>query len=284
MVDWVYATESGRQIANRLYPNGYQFAVVLTHDVETEEGLRRVPKIIELECRYGLRSSWNIVPFKYPVDPGILQEIRSAGHEIGVHGYNHDGRLFWSHSEFNRRAQKINEILKEWGAVGFRAPMVHRNLTWMQKLDVLYDASCFDYDMFQPFPGGVKSIWPFIAGHIVELPYTLPQDHTLFIVLNQKDATLWRTKADWLIQHRGVLLLITHPDYLDSAERCAVYEEFLDYLVKKEGGWKALPRELASFWRNAWSKFAGAGPMPTGAGTLPPPTGGCRAGQGPNIG
>lgn len=253
MANWALASEKGRYILENLYPKPYRFVFTLTHDVETADGLARVPEIIRREERYGVRSSWNIVPYKYPVDEGILREIRSAGHEIGVHGYNHDGRLFRSRREFEWRAQKINEILKAWGAVGFRSPMVHRQLEWMQALDIQYDASCFDYDVYQPFPGGVKSIWPFMAGKFVELPYTLPQDHTVFVALNQCDASLWKRKAEWLIQNHGVVLLVTHPDYLDRPERLRVYEEFLEFLIRQSGGWHLLPSELASFWKEKYS-------------------------------
>ncbi len=254
MVHWVQTTDHGRRIINHLYPKPFRFVYTLTHDVETAEGLARVPEIIRLEQRFGIRSSWNIVPFKYPVDEGVLRDIRAAGHEIGVHGFNHDGRLFVSHREFDLRARRINEILDRWGAVGFRAPMVHRQLEWMQALNVFYDASCFDYDVYQPFPGGVRSIWPFIAGKFVELPYTLPQDHTVFIVLNHRDATLWKRKTEWLIRNHGVVLLVTHPDYLDRPERLNIYADFLHFLTNQDGGWHLLPRELAAFWHEHWGR------------------------------
>src|SRR6185295_6616832 len=120
-----------------------------THDVETAEGFNCVSAIADLEQQLGFRSSWNFVPHKYPIDLGLLRDLRDRGFEIGVHGYNHDGRLFASRTMFDRRAAAINAALKAWGAVGFRAPMVHRNLEWLQALDIEYDASCFDADPYQ---------------------------------------------------------------------------------------------------------------------------------------
>jgi hypothetical protein len=38
--------------------------------------------------------------------------------------------------------------LRKYHAVGFRSPQVHRDLARLQGLDILYDASCFDYDLF----------------------------------------------------------------------------------------------------------------------------------------
>ena len=66
----------------------------------------------------------------------------------------------------------------------------------------------------QPFPGGTGSIWPFIAGKFVELPYTMPQDHTLFYVLKEKGINIWKKKAEWIVKNHGMVLVLTHPDYL----------------------------------------------------------------------
>lgn len=87
-----------------------------------------------------------------------LNIIRDAGHEIGIHGYNHDGKLYFSKEIFDYRVKYINEAIEKYGAVGFRSPMVHRNLEWLQQLNIEYDASCFDYDPYQPFlPLGIAS-------------------------------------------------------------------------------------------------------------------------------
>lgn len=232
-----------------LYKNQSECAVVLSHDVEDAEGFAYIPKVLALEEKYGFKSSWNIVPYKYPIDRGIINEINGCGHEIGIHGYNHDGKLYTSGKIFRERVPYINRALEEYGAVGFRSPLVHRNLLWLQLLNIEYDASCFDYDPFQPMPGGTGSIWPFIAGKFTELPYTLPQDHTLFYVLNQKDITIWKNKVDWIVQHKGVILTLTHPDYLIPTGHFEMYEELLQYLKSITGAWYCLPKELARHWK-----------------------------------
>lgn len=236
------------------YPGGKKFAVVLTHDVEEEEGLNFIPVVLKLEEKYNFKSSWNIVPYKYKINERVIQLIKDSGHEIGIHGYNHDGLLYYSEKIFNERVYYINKALEKFGAVGFRSPQVHRNLKWLQRLNIEYDASCFDYDPFQPFPGGTGSIWPFIVGKFVELPYTLPQDHTLFIVLEQNDISLWKNKTEWISSNKGVVLLLTHPDYLIDKSNLKLYEEMLEYLTSfKEIAWFCLPNELASWWKNNFS-------------------------------
>jgi peptidoglycan/xylan/chitin deacetylase (PgdA/CDA1 family) len=231
------------------WPDGAAFSFVLTHDVETAEGMRRIPQIADMEEQMGFRSSWNIVPYKYPVDRGLLRELTDRGFEIGVHGFNHDGKLFSSRAVFERRVSAINAALRSFGAVGFRAPMVHRNLEWMQSLEVEYDASCFDVDPFQAMPGGVGSVWPFMAGRFVELPYTLPQDHTLFIALNEPSGRIWQEKLDYVARLHGMALVITHPDYLDPGARFDAYRRLLERANEMNGMWHALPRHVAAWWR-----------------------------------
>ncbi|MFO7445622.1 MAG: polysaccharide deacetylase family protein [Ignavibacteriaceae bacterium] len=235
-------------VVKTFYPNGYETSIILTHDVDHQIGFNNIPRILELEEKYGFKSCWNIVPYKYKIDKGIIKLIQDAGHEIGVHGYNHDGRLYSSWKVFNERVPFINQAIKNFKSSGFRSPMVHHNLEWLQQLDIRYDCSCFDYDPFQPFPNSTGMIWPFIAGKFVELPYTLPQDHTLIYVLKQNNIDIWKNKIDWLVKNKGMILTLTHPDYLISKKRFNMYRQLLDYLKTVQNAWHCLPREMAEWW------------------------------------
>lgn len=232
------------------WPDGFEMCAVLTHDVETEEGAGRVLEIAQLEEEFGFRSAWNFIPYKYPIDPVLLDELQARGHEVGMHGFNHDGRLFESRDTFRNRSGPINDVLRKFQCGGFRAPMVHRNLLWMQILDIDYDCSCFDTDPFQAMPGGVGGVWPFFAGKFVELPYTLPQDHTLFVALGQESTEVWIRKFQWLRRLSGMAMLVTHPDYLDTPSRLDTYRQFLSYLREQQDScWMSLPREVSMWWR-----------------------------------
>lgn len=231
------------------WPDGFRVTAALTHDVETKAGMELVDRLAALEEQYGLRSAWNIVPYKYKVDKGLLADLKQRGHEIGVHGFNHDGRLFESPRSFERRTAPINRAIAEFGSTGFRAPMVHRNLEWLQALEIDYDASCFDFDPFQAMAGGVGGVWPFLAGKFVELPYTLPQDHTLLVSLGETTPRIWLEKLAYLRRLAGMALLVTHPDYLDTPQRLDLYREFLEHLAEQSDCWNALPHEIASWWR-----------------------------------
>jgi peptidoglycan/xylan/chitin deacetylase (PgdA/CDA1 family) len=266
----------------RGWPENKKFALVLTHDVESEVGLWKCQKLMELERALGFRSSFNFIPEGgYSLPSDLRQELQTNGFEIGVHDLHHDGKLFHSRQEFAKKAVRINHHLREWNAVGFRSGFMFHNLDWLHDLDVDYDSSTFDTDPFEPQPDGVGTIFPFWvprpqhalrrrfsrnqangngAHHgYAELPYTLPQDSTLFRVFGERTADIWLGKLDWIARRGGMALLDIHPDYISFDGETprqgefpvSLYREFLEYALTRHGKvfWNALPREVAS-WVN----------------------------------
>ncbi len=259
------------------WPEGKKFAVVLTHDVEDQRGLDRCRLLMELEERYGFRSSFNFVPDgKYEVSRALREHLVHHGFEVGIHDLYHDGSLFRSREEFEKQVHKINRYVEQWGVSGFRAGFMFHNLGWQRKLKVLYDTSTFDVDPFEPQPDGVNTVFPFWVegddeeadGYVrlphsqeetngyVELPYTLAQDSTLFLLLRERTIDLWKRKLDWVAEHGGMVMLNTHPDYM-AFDRdkpswkeypAAYYSELLDYVRTKYAGlyWQPLPKEVAA--------------------------------------
>jgi hypothetical protein len=243
--------ESGKPELYRIapWPDRKRCAFVITHDVEWDAGLRNAHAVANIEKRHGFVSSWNIVPERYPIDWRIVDTLRSDGCEIGVHGLKHDGNLFHSRGVFNHRVEKIHQYAKEWRSVGFRSPSTHRNVEWMPDLEFEYDSSFPDTDPYEPQAGGCCSIWPFFIGNLVELPLTMPQDHTLFEILGHTDISVWKEKGDWIEKNSGLILVDVHPDYMVSEDRLQLYEEFLLYMKNKTDCWHALPADVARWWR-----------------------------------
>jgi predicted glycosyltransferase/peptidoglycan/xylan/chitin deacetylase (PgdA/CDA1 family) len=247
------------------WPSQKEFALVFNHDVDTIKGLCNCAKLMEIEKRLGFRSSFNFVPEDYPTPPALRKKLAESGFEVGVHGLRHDGRTFLSQATFFDRAARINHYLKEWGAVGFTSPSMLRNLSLMAELDIEHGCSTFDTDPFEPQSEGMKTIFPFFATNgggtrsYVELPYTLPQDHGLFVILKEKDNRIWKEKLDWIVENGGMALLNSHPDYMNfdtgrlSFEEYPInfYIDFLEYIKRKYSGqyWHVLPREMAQFWK-----------------------------------
>lgn len=244
------------------WPDGKQLAFVLTHDVDTRRGLAKCRELAELEMRLGFRSSFNLVPEGEYVTPESLRDFLSGeGFEVGVHDLRHDGTLYSQRKRRADNARSINRYLREWQAVGFRSGFMLHDLDWIRQLDILYDASTFDTDPFEPQPDGVNTIFPFSVARnagpaYIELPYTLPQDSTLFLVLQQTSIDVWKRKLDWIAEQGGMALLNVHPDYISFNGRMRAseyparfYEEFLAYVAHRFGDrcWFALPREVAAY-------------------------------------
>lgn len=264
------------------------------HDVDTEKGHEKCLELAQIDEKMGFRSSFNFVPERYNVSSEVRRILVEKGFEVGVHGLKHDGKLFSSRRRFQEQAVRINHYLKDWESVGFVSPSMHRNLDWIHDLNVEYDASTFDTDPFEPQPEGLGSIFPFwvpatrnplpefgcseagtparpaggrnskpetvLRNGFIELPYTLPQDHTLFVLMQERDISIWKNKLDWIAEKGGMALVITHPDYMNfEGKRGSVgeysvlyYEEFLAYVKNRYGKefWIALPKEVAEFWAN----------------------------------
>jgi hypothetical protein len=234
------------------WPDGHPWAAVLTHDVETASGLAGAPNVAELELSRGFRSSFNLVPMDYEIPGSALSVLRERGFEIGVHGFSHDGMLFSKWSAFMKRVPTINECARQWGAMGFRSPATYRNPEWFHMLGFEYDSSVFDSDPFEPQPGGCASVFPFMIDGVVEVPITMPQDHTLFALLGHTDSDIWLTKLARIRNARGMACILTHPDptagYVGRPENAVLYGQLLDAL-KDSDVWTPLPRDLARWWR-----------------------------------
>lgn len=249
------------------WPNGSSWALVLTHDVETAAGRDAMDPVLDLERRLGLRSSWNFVPRRYELSPDLVRSLQSGGFEVGVHGLHHDGRDLESASILRARLPGMREAAERWNAVGFRSPATHRDWELMPLLGFDYDSSYPDTDPFEPQGGGCCTSLPFFNGSLVELPLTMPQDHTLFVILQHADESAWARKAEFLRSCGGMVLLDTHPDYLVSAPIFDAYRRFLERFAHDNGAWRALPGEVSQWWRRrARSKLerTGSGWMVTG--------------------
>lgn len=283
------------------WPGQNRFAVVLTHDVEGPSGYAQCRALAEVEMALGFRSSFNFIPEgDYAVAAALREWLTDRGFEVGVHDLRHDGKLFRSRRQFERDAERINRYLDDWHACGFRAGFMLRNMEWMHRLHVAYDASTFDTDPFEPQSDAVGTIFPFweaapscgpsrdaatmavrsatkrqrdaasesgsaAARGFVELPYTLPQDSTMFLVMRESSPEIWIRKADWIAGQSGMVLVNVHPDYIraDGAPSARTYPidhyvRLLTHIRERYAGqyWQPLPRELA-----AW--VSGLTPRPT---------------------
>ena len=152
----------------------------MTHDVETSMGQAFVPHLMDLDEAYGIRASFQIVPEgRYEVCDSFLTSIRTRGFEVGVHDFNHDGRLFSSRETFERRVIDINRYGEAFQAEGFRSAVLYRQQDWFEALNFVYDMSVPTTGHLEAQPGGCCSVMPYFNGRLVELPVTTTQDYSL---------------------------------------------------------------------------------------------------------
>ncbi len=232
------------------WPAGKQCCVVLTHDVESPEGLSRMRYMADLEEEQGFRSAWNLPLAQYPIDWKMVEDLRSRGFEFGAHGLSHDGRLFRSRKDFDSLAPIVERIALEHDLKGFRSPSTLRNAEWIATMRFDFDSSFSDTDPYEPQSGGTCSVFPFFLSDMIELPYTLPQDHTLLHILKRDPLPIWTTKAQWIAAMGGMILVLTHPDYSGTGRHLNDYRELLRRLRALENSWHALPSAVAEWWRH----------------------------------
>lgn len=231
------------------WPANFDCCVVLTHDVESPAGFDRMEAMADVEERLGFRSAWNLPLAQYPIDWKRVEQLQARHFEFGAHGLSHDGRLFRSEKDFAVLAPLLNRLAQEHGLRGFRGPSTLRRAEWIDTLDIDHDSTFSDTDPFEPQPGGTCSVFPFFLGRVVELPYSLPQDHTLTHILHRNALQIWTAKAQWIASVGGMILVLTHPDYSGFEPFLGEYEELLKRLRMLGSVWYALPSEVAAWWR-----------------------------------
>ena len=141
----------------------------------------------------------------------------------------------------------------EWNASGFRSPATYRNQEWFHLLEFEYDSSVSNSARFEPQPGGCASFFPFPLGGLIELPITLPQDHTLFGLsgTDRSRHMVDQLAADQRRERHGMRARPPRPRTRATSgwpRMKHTTPALLDALVDSEA-WVPLPRDLARWWR-----------------------------------
>jgi peptidoglycan/xylan/chitin deacetylase (PgdA/CDA1 family) len=214
--------------------------VILSHDLDSPEGLERaVRQFLPLEEEFGARSVNFIVPCAWPIDAGLLREVRRRGHEVGVHGYDHSNRTaFADPAERRRRLDAGRRALDEHDVRGYRAPSLLRTAGLLRDLADFYEYDGSIPTSGGPFPvpnNGCASARPFEIEGITEIPLSLPRDGSLRFLGHSPDeiAELWVSCADRIAAARGVVVLLTHCEarFSGNPPMLAAYRRFLGHVA-----------------------------------------------------
>lgn len=216
--------------------------VVLTHDIDSPEGLQNlVGRFLEIEERVGARSTNYIVPCAWPIDDALVSEVIARGHDVGVHGYDHSNRTpFAGSEERRRRLDAARPFATRHGALTYRAPSLLRTRALLHDLAGRYvwDSSIPTSGGLFPVPNnGCASARPFAIGGILELPLSMPRDGSLRFLGHTPDeiVRLWIDCADLIARSRGIVVLLTHCErrFSGGAPMFDAYRRFLQYVAER---------------------------------------------------
>ncbi len=211
--------------------------VLLTHDIDSPEGLKNLPQILKEEETVGARSTNFIVPCSWRIDHGILSDAQNRGHEIGIHGFDHSNKTaFMDISSINRRIDKMRNFIEKYGVSGYRAPSLLRTQNLLRALSGVfrYDSSIPTSGGLFPVPNnGCASARLFQVEGILEIPLTMPRDGTLLFLgyTPHKIQDLWMHCADIIGSSGGIVVLLTHCEkrFSGSNEMIEAYKNVLQH-------------------------------------------------------
>jgi peptidoglycan/xylan/chitin deacetylase (PgdA/CDA1 family) len=233
-----------------------QPTAVITHDVDTDFCQKTGREVISsIEQEEGVSSTWFVVPnsIQYSLNIQGITNLFEMGHEIGMHGLRHDGKLQLNDTDILvKQLVKGKKILEALGiqVTSFRSPWALRSqclLSCLVRSGFNADSSYPDKDTlgmtgklkgieynrpFRPFGVDINSEH---ALPIWEIPMTNPQDVQLVEDLNATEKNLlkvWKYKADFCSDYGGVFTLHTHPIHL--MKRLDSYKSIIRWLQEQD--------------------------------------------------
>jgi peptidoglycan/xylan/chitin deacetylase (PgdA/CDA1 family) len=230
------------------WPEGRRAALLLTHDVDSAAGARRIADVAALETRLGVRSAFFVCSHHYPLDGDALARLAGAGFEIASHGYDHDTRLAFLPEA--QRAARLDAIAARFRPrfplAGFRSPSLLRTPALFASLAgrFAYDSSIPDVDL--EGEGGCATVLPFRIGDLVEIPVTLPMESSL-LYRGESPARVferWSEKLVWIRAVGGVATAVLHTEP-GLGGHPELLRRFADWVAKApQDLWITTPREL----------------------------------------
>lgn len=259
---WAHLQARGSRGEDRqplpFWPEGKRWALVVTHDVDTVEGLGTVPIVADTDRELGFRPCWYVTGEAARAGLSQLDGLAARGHELGLHGDRHDLRLaYLQRPELERRLGACADLISRWKMRGYRSPglLMTRRLAGVVARFFEHDSSVPDTDIASPAGAvrGCGTVFPFARPEGgLELPPTLPLEDKLAALgyPPREMLGIWRQKIDFIRKVGGMAVVTTHaePHLGGSRELLEVYAEFLGGLAGDADVWMAQPSEVAAWW------------------------------------
>lgn len=231
-----------RAIGTPAYRPGQNGVFLMTHDVDYLTCYQNISWLAELEASQNIVASYNfLVHAGYTIDSHVLQDLRSMGHEIGLHGYLYDLRLAYRQKTtiFNmlKKAKETLENLLGEKILGFRNHSLllsHTMLAVIAELGFLYDTGIFpntgmnDFNTYFCFPFKYRNT------NLHEIPVLYPQDTEMFRSAKVDDkvaVNYFMKKLTFVRDVNGVACLNHHPTIIAAHKQ--YYGELLEYVASE---------------------------------------------------
>lgn len=276
--DWRSATPAGFR-----WPDGVRAAACFTFDVDAESPIlfdhpeaagwldvmshqaygprTGVPRILRLLERHGVRATFFVPGYTAERWPGTVRAIRDAGHEIGHHGYLHEGARSAPDlaTEEARLLRGLDALDRVAGVrpIGYRAPMwelSYRLPALLARHGFVYDSGLMDADHPYRLATGPELDAP----TVVELPahwslddwepYNyLPGITGSGVIASPAEVTArWAIELEALIAEGGLFMLTNHPFISGRPSRAAALEALIERAQGIDGLWIASAAEIAA--------------------------------------
>jgi peptidoglycan/xylan/chitin deacetylase (PgdA/CDA1 family) len=219
------------------------------------------PRILRLLDRQGIRGTFFVPGYTAERWPDTIRSIRDAGHEIGHHGYLHEGARSATDADAEeRRLLRGLEALDTVAGIrpiGYRAPMwelSYRLPALLAKHGFRYDSGLMDSD--HPYKLAVTGDPN--GPSIVELPghwslddwepyVYLPGLSGSGVIASPAEVIArWTLELEALVEEGGLFMLTNHPFVSGRASRAAGLERLIARAREIDGLWIATAAEIAA--------------------------------------
>jgi len=276
----VNKVRAGRSLKPARWKNGARMCVALSFDSDHETGTLRegstspgrlaqgeygsragVPRILDLLRRHDLRASFFVPAVIAKLYPDEQRRVVGEGHEIGMHGWIHEGTSELTETverDLMRRA--FDTLAKVAGRppVGVRVPSWDFSATTLpliRELGLLYDSSLMaDDEPYELLDDGEPT-------GIVELPVEWIKDDAPYLNMNRATGLrpytepsavleIFRAEFEGALAESGLFLLTMHPHIIGHRSRIAILEELVRHMKGVPGVWFATHEEVARYCKN----------------------------------
>ena len=233
--------------------------LLITHDIDSERGLRRAEALRSVEDDLGIASTWFLPSDEYPLNQADARKFGEMA-RIGSHDTKHDGKLIHIRShdrlvERLRRSRLELETIFERQVNCFRSPLMQFSRRILHALNEAGYQSDFSVPSWEPVHPttmggfGIESAMPFEIENVTEHPLTVFQDHQVLNVLGMstQEAVKFIVKQAALVRSfDGDIVLCVHPDY-KFADDLPSYKQLLFSLQQVQNSdTRAVAAELKS--------------------------------------